>query len=300
MSGLISRYFTSLVVVLSIVLGFLFPEVGLVWNSYLTFLLMFLMFFVALSIEPRKIADAARNYPVMATGLFTNFLLLPALALIARPFFSSMIYAGIMLAFCCPSAIVSSFWTKIFKGDVCNALVMSIITSLLSIVTIPVTMLIAVGTTLNVDIIVPKMMGNLVEIILVPFVAAFLFRRFIHLDWDRISSYGSRAELGLLVLVIWGSVAPGVQYVSNNVTEFALLNVFIFAILLLAFVLVHFLTRRFGPEKEISIEITTILKNAALSLVLGLTIGSQVIPALVANLIAQNILLIAAKALTRK
>jgi predicted Na+-dependent transporter len=299
MSALISRYFTSLIVVLSIALGFLFPRVGMIWKPYLALLLMFLMFFVALSIEPSEIASAMRNYPIIVTGLFTTFFLVPVLALFTRPFFSSIIYAGTLLALCCPSAIVSAFWAKLFKGDVATALVMSIITNLLSIITIPATMLIAVGSTLNVDI--PSMMANLGEIILVPMTASFLVRRFIHIDWNKASSYGSRVELGILALVIWGSVAPGVEYVSNDIAEFALLNVFMLGILALAFTLTHFLTKRFGHKRTVSIEIATTLKNAALSLVIGLTaFGPQVLPPLIANLIAQNLLLISAKALTKE
>ena len=87
----------------------------------------------------------------------------------------------------------------------------------------------------------------------------------------------------------------------NNVAEFALLNAFMLGILALAFTLTHFLTRRFGHKKAISIEISTTVKNAALSLVIGLAaFGHQVLPPLIANLIAQNLLLIPAKALTEE
>ena len=299
MSALISKYFTLLVVVLSIVLGFFLPKVGLIWKPYLALLLMFLMFFVTLSIEPNEITNAMRNHPVILTGLFTTFVLVPVLALSTKPFFSPIVYAGTMLALCCPSAIVSAFWAKAFKGDVATALVMSMITNLLSIVTIPATMLIAVGSALNVD--VPSMIVNLAEIILVPMTASFLVRKFVHLDWNRASTYNSTAELFILALLIWGSIAPGAEYVRNDVAEFVLLNSFIFGILALAFTLTHSLTRKFGHKKAISIEIATTVKNAALSLVLGLTaFGPQILPPLIANLIAQNLLLIPAKALTKE
>jgi BASS family bile acid:Na+ symporter len=299
MSTLISRYFTSLVIVLSIVLGFFFPQVGLIWKPYLALLLMFLMFFVALSIELKEITHAMRNYPVIMMGLFTTFVLVPSLGLFTKPFFSPMIYAGAVLALCCPSAIVSAFWTKVFKGDVATALVMSIITTLLSIVTVPATMLIAIGTVLNLDI--ASMVVNLAEIILVPMTASFLVRKYVHADWNRASSYSSRAELGILALLVWGSIAPGVEYVRNNMTEFVLLNAFLLGILAFAFTLTHFLTKRFGHKKAISIEIATTVKNAALSLVVGLTaFGPQMLPPLIANLIAQNLLLIIAKALTKE
>ncbi|HVP16546.1 MAG TPA: bile acid:sodium symporter [candidate division Zixibacteria bacterium] len=301
MSSLISRYFTSLVVVLSIVLGFVFPEVGGLWSGapYLTLLLMFLMFFVTLSIEPNDVAQATRSYPVILVGLFTTFVLLPVLALSTKPFFPEIIYAGTMLALCCPSAIVSSFWTKVFKGDIATALVMSIVTNLVSIVTIPATMLIAVGTVLNVP--VASMMLNLAEIILIPMTASFLLRRFVHIDWKRFSGYGSRVELGILVLVVWGSTASGVEPVRNNVSQFVYLNIFMLGIFALAFASTHFLTMRFGHKKAISIEISTTVKNAALSLVIGLaTFPKPILPPLIANLIAQNLFLFPAKAITEK
>jgi predicted Na+-dependent transporter len=281
------------------VLGFFFPQVGLIWKPYLALLLMFLMFCVTLSMEPKEIAHSARNYPVIIMGLFTVFVLTPLLSLLGKPFFPPIVYSGTVLALCCPSAIATAFWAKVFKGDVATALVISIITNLLSIATIPATMLIAIGTTVIVD--VASMMVNLVEVILIPIIASFLLRELVHADWNTISIYSSKIELCLLVLLIWGSIAPGVEYARNNVTEFALLNAFMFGTLALAFVLTCFLTRKFGHKKAISIEIAATVKNAALSLVVGLTtFGSQILPPLIANLIAQNLLLIPAKALTKE
>jgi predicted Na+-dependent transporter len=299
MKTLVSRYPTPLLVVLSIVLGFLLPQIGLIWKPYLAFLLMLLMFSVTISIEPHEIVCCMKNYPVISLSLFTVFVLTPLLALISRPFFSSIIYAGTVLALCCPAAIASAFWAKVFKGDVPTALVISTITNLLAIGTIPVTMLIAVGTTVNIDI--ASMVLNLVEIILIPIALSFFLRKFVRIDWNRGQGFRSKIELALLVLMIWGSIAPGVEYAENNILEFALLNVFMLGALSVAFVSTHFLARKFGHEKATSIEIATIVKNAALSLVIGLSVfGPQIVPPLIANLIAQNLLLIPAKALTTK
>jgi BASS family bile acid:Na+ symporter len=298
MSALISKYFSSIIVVLGIVLGFSLPQVGSIWRPYLALLLMLLMFLVTLGVELNEFAHAVGNYPATATALFTTFVLLPLLALSAKPLFSPTIYAGTMLALCCPSAVVSAFWTKTFKGDVAIALVIVIATSLLSIVTVPGTMLLAVGTALNVDIL--GMMMNLAEIILIPMVASFLIKRYVHVNWGKANRLASKAELLIIVFVVWGSVAPGVEYVRSNVAEFASLNVFMFGLLALAFILTHLLTRRFGYKTAISIGIATTVKNAALSLVVGLTaFGPQILPPLIANLITQNLLLIPAKTLAR-
>jgi len=299
MSEILDRYGTLLIVVLSIVLGFALPQVGVIWKSYLTPLLMLLMFFVALSLESREVTAAAKNYPIIITGLSTTLLLVPLIGLSAKPFFSPVNYTGIILALCCPSAIVSSFWTKIFKGDTATALLISVITNLLSIITIPVTILVAVGLTLNVS--AGSMMLNLAEIILLPMAIAFAIRRYIRINWNKVRSFGSRAELGIIVLIIWGSIAAGITYVGGNPIEFATLNGFIFIILAIASAATYLSTRRFGYQRAIGVTIPTTVKNAALSLVIGLTaFGPQILPPLIANLIAQNLILIPAKAITRK
>jgi BASS family bile acid:Na+ symporter len=299
MIGILDRYGTLLVVSLSIVLGFALPQVGVVWKSYLTPLLMVLMFFVALSLESKEITAAARNYPVIMIGLSTTLILVPLIGLSARLFFSPVNYAGSILALCCPSAIVSSFWTKIFKGDVATTLVISVITNLLSIITIPMTILLAVGLTLNVN--ATSMMLNLAEIILLPMPIALLIRKYVHIDWSKVRNFGSTAELGIIFLIIWGSIASGIAYVVGDIIEFVVLNGFMLSILAIACAATYLLTRRFGYQKAIAIMIPTTIKNAALSLVIGITAFSpQILPPLIANLIAQNLLLIPAKAMTKE
>jgi BASS family bile acid:Na+ symporter len=260
---------------------------------------MVLMFSLTLNIEPSQISGSISDYRVIGIGMFTIFVLMPSLSLVSRIFFSPIIYAGTVLAFCCPSAIATTFWAKVFKGEVATAIMISVFTNLISIVTIPATMLIAVGTTVNVDI--AGMMLNLAEIVLIPMAASFLLRRTIHVDWTRLNKYSSRLELGILALLVWGSTAPGANYALNNLFDFIALIIFIFALLVSAFALTHFLMRRFGRQKTISIEIATIVKNAALSLVLGLTaFGPDVLPPLMANLVAQNLLLVVVKALNKE
>jgi BASS family bile acid:Na+ symporter len=299
MSAVIGKYSTLLVIVLSIILGFVLPEVGLLWKSYLTPLLMLLMFSLTLNIEPKEIAASMSNYRVIGIAMFTVFLLMPSLSLAGKVFFSPIVYTGIVLAFCCPSAIATAFWAKVFRGDIATAMVVSTLTNLLSIVTIPVTMLIAVGTAVNVDVF--GMMVNLLEIVLIPMAVSIVLRKFIHVNWSKMNVYSSRVELGILVLLVWGSIAPGAKYTLNNLQGFVVLNVFMLTLLAFALVITHFLTVKFGYQKAISIEIATTVKNAALSLVVGLTIfGAEVLPPLIANLVAQNLLLAARKAMTKE
>ena len=295
MSSSASKFVTPLIIIMSIVLGFVFPDVGLMWRPYLALLLMFLMFFVTLDIEPKELRRSLSNFPVIVAGLFMVFVVTPLLSLLAKPFFSPIVYAGIVLALSSPAAVATAFWAKVFRADVPAALIISTVTNLLSIVTIPATMLIAIGTTISMD--VAGMMLNLAEIVLIPMTASFLIKKYVHINHGLVTAVTSRTELVILVFLVWGSTAPGVAYAKENVTEFVILNVFLLLTLALAFVIAYFLTRRLGHKQAVSIGIATTVKNVALSLVIGsVAFGSQIIPPLIANLIAQNLLLIPLKA----
>lgn len=291
MSTIAGRYWTLLIILLGVVLGFVLPNIGLLWKPYLPYLLMLLMFFVSLTINPKEIKKSTKNYPVIMLSLFMVFIVTPFLSLLAKAFFSPIAYAGTVLAFASPSAIATGFWSSIFNGDVAAALVISTATNLLAIVTMPLTMYLVLGTTVNVDI--TWMILNLSEMIIIPLGASFLLKRTVRTGLNRLSVYASRFNLIIMTLLIWGSIAPGAAIAKGNAAEFALLNIFMFIMLGLALSVAYTLGRKYGRKQAITIGIASSVKNAALSLVLGATMfGSNVLPPLIANLIAQNVMLI--------
>lgn len=291
MSTLVSKYSTLLIILLGIMLGFLLPNVGLLWKPYLPFLLMLLMFFVSLAIEPKEIMKSVRNYPVIGLTLFMVFIVTPLLSLVAKPFFSSTAYAGTVLAFAGPSAIATGFWSTVLNGDVPVALVISTVTNLLAIVTMPFTMLLALGTTVSID--VGWMMLYLSEMILIPLTASFLLKSIVRESLNHLSKHTSKVNSIIMMMLIWGSIAPGVATVENNAKEFAWLNTFMLITLGLAFFAAYALGRKYGRKQAITMGIAASVKNAALSLILGSTLFEPgILPPLIANLMAQNILLV--------
>jgi BASS family bile acid:Na+ symporter len=295
MSMFIGRYSTLLIILIGIILGFSLPNIGLLWRPYLPYLLMLLMFFVSLTVEPKEIVKSTKNYPVIALTLSMVFIVTPLLSLLAGAFFSSAAYDGTVLAFASPSAIATGFWCGIFSGDVAAALVISTVTNLLAIITMPFTMFLALGTTFNIN--VGWMMLYLSEMILIPLAASFLLKRIYKKSLNNLSEYTSKVNSIIMMMLIWGSIAPGVATVESDVAEFTLLNLFMLIMLGLAFFAAYGLGKKYGRKQAITIGIAASVKNAALSLILGAgifgsTIGPTVLPPLIANLIAQNILLV--------
>ncbi len=290
MSAFITRNLTSIIILASISLGCLLPETGLVLKPYLPYLLMLLMFISALGIEPKQVSETAKNLPLMTLGLFMVFIFTPLLAFPSKLFFSPIVFAGILLAFSAPSAIATTFWAGVFKGDIAYALILSTLANVVSVVTIPATMLLATGTAATVDL--NWMTLNLAQLILIPIALAFLLKRVKTVNWKKATAYGSKIQLGILVLLIWGSIAPGARYAMENPVAFAQLNVYMLIALAIAFTAAYILGRRFSHKQAITTGIAACVKNAALALVIGATLyGSEILPPLIANLIAQNLLL---------
>jgi BASS family bile acid:Na+ symporter len=295
----IRDYSTPLIILFGIVLGFTLPSVGLMWKPYLTYLLMLLMFSVSLTIEPKEITKSIKNYPFIALGLLMVFIITPLLSLMAKVLFSPTAYGGTVLAFACPSAIATGFWCNVLCGDVATALVLSAVANLLAIVTLPLTMLIALGTVVEVD--VGWMIVNLLELILVPLAASFLLKAIVRRNLKRLGEYTSRVNLIIMVMLIWGSIASGAKIAKGEAVEFAFLNIFMLIMLGLAFSVAYGLGRKYGRERAITLGVAASVKNAVLSLVLGMTVfGTDFLPPLIANLIAQNILLIPLIIILRK
>ena len=299
MTGLLERNATSIVILLSLAMGFLLPSIGLLWRNYVGLLLVLLMFFSFLRIDAENVRQSILNVKAIGFALFMVYIFMPVLALPAKLLFSPIIFAGIVLGFAAPPAVATAFWTRVFKGDIAFALVVTALASLLAIVTIPVTMLLATGTMAAVDLY--YLASLIAELVLIPVVAVFLLKRTIRINWRRLTRHTHWIELLIVFMLVWGAIAPGTASVEADSGQFAVLNVFMLISLGLGFAVAYLIGRRFGYGRAVTVGIATCVKNAGLSLVIGLTVfGSSILPPLIANLVAQNLLIVSLEIYFRK
>jgi len=278
----------SLIVFLGLSLGFILPQIGLFFKPFLTYFLMAIMFFTCLKInltDFRKI-----KIRTILVALFFILILMPLLSL-GGILFTPLIFAGILLAFSCPSAAVSAFYSDAYKGNPPLAIVLTTIASLISVITLPLTMLIGVGASIKFDAL--SIILNLTQIILIPLFAAILMNKYLRKTSEKICKYDKIFSYILILFVLWGGVASGVSYIEGNVYEFLQVNLIVTLLLLIALVVPYVIGKRFSREVAITMSITTFMKNGILALVIGsITFGYGVVPVLVANIIDQNALLV--------
>ncbi|MEM3518463.1 MAG: bile acid:sodium symporter [Nitrososphaerales archaeon] len=249
---------------------------------------MILMFFTCLKID---LADFRRiKIEVIFVALFLILVFMPLLSLVGI-IFKPLIFTGILLAFSCPSAVSTAFFSDALKGNSSLAIVLTMITSLISIVTLPITMLIGVGTMIKFDAF--SMITNLIQIVLIPLLAAISIRRYFRRASESVLKYGNFLSNILLIFILWGGVASGINHIEIDMKEFLVINLVITFLLTIALLISYNLGKMFSRKDAITLAIATLMKNSVLALVIGIiTFGSEVMPALVAHLIGQNVLLI--------
>ncbi|TFH23879.1 hypothetical protein E4G67_02595, partial [Candidatus Bathyarchaeota archaeon] len=224
------RKFSSIIVALiAVSLGLLLPGIGLLWHSYTSIFLALIMFFVALNIKPREFVNSLRNYKIILIALCLVFLVPPIFSVVGIPFFKPVEYAALVIAFSSPAAISSVFWCDVFRGHTPLALIVSMVTNILALFTIPITILLVTQTLAQIESV--AIFTNLFFILVVPLVAAQALRRLLSQKTQRIVVRSPSIQQALVLFLIWGAVAPGAIFVRESPIEFILLLFFILLIL---------------------------------------------------------------------
>jgi BASS family bile acid:Na+ symporter len=277
----------SLIIFLGLSLGFILPQFGMELGPFLSYFLMVLMFFVFLKLD---FSDFRKISPkTIVVGLSFVIVLMPLLSL-AGSLISSMVFAGALLAFSCPSAASSTFYSDAFGGSSSLAVTITTISGLLSVVLLPIIMLAGVGASISFNPL--SILTSLVQIILIPFVMAFAFKKFYRRFSDNILKHEKPLSYITILFILWGGVASGAGYIQGNLYEFFQVNLLITSLLAVAFLIAYSIGKAFGRKTAMTLGVTTSMKNGILALVIGsATFGPSILLTMVANLIGQNIIL---------
>ena len=118
-------------------------EVNLTQGSMLAvnIILAFVMFGVALGIKLDTFKDVVRNPKSVLTGLFLQWVALPAatclLVMILNPIITPMVAIGMILVACCPGGNISNFISSLSKGNAELSVFMTAITTLFATIITP-------------------------------------------------------------------------------------------------------------------------------------------------------------------
>jgi hypothetical protein len=114
--GFIGKFSSIIIVLTSVGLGLLVPDIGLLWHPYTSVFLALIMFFVALNIEPKEFISSIKSYKIILLAFGLVFIVPPIFSVIGLPFFKPIEYAALVIALGSPAAISSVFWCDVFEG----------------------------------------------------------------------------------------------------------------------------------------------------------------------------------------
>lgn len=238
-------------------------------NSILIVLpvLTLLMFDLGLSLEFRDFLMVVKSPRAMFAGMLGQLVLLPALAylLVTALGLEPVIAIGVMLIACCPGGSSSNVFSKLAGGDVALSVSLTAVSSIVTLVTMPLVMqwvALTFGKAVNITLPVGNLLVQNLLTMLLPILVGILIRRYLPSAAARISKVLSKLAFPLLMLL------AGLFFIGNResiIENFGLLGLTVTSLLLTAICLAAILcvVFRLTRNKRRTIVIEVGMQNAA-------------------------------------
>lgn len=199
--------------------------IPMLMSSYVTLTLMILLYISALKITPSEIV---KDFKKPSYIIFISLMKMIGIPLIVFAFFKYIpedYRVAAMLFSATPSAMATPGILLVLKGDIKFGMIVSVLTNLITPITLPFVLLYSVGTKINLDVL--HMMIFLGIIVFVPFLLAFLSRKFLPKFTKSIIDHSS--TILSLVIFLFGIciIAPFSGLILSNLSRSSSLLIFV-------------------------------------------------------------------------
>lgn len=225
------------------------------------------MFDLGLSLEFRDFLMVVKRPRAMFAGMLGQLILLPVLAyiLVRALGLDPVIAIGVMLIACCPGGSSSNVFSKLAGGDVALSVSLTAVSSVVTLVTMPLIMQWVAGTfgkAVNITLPVGNLLVQNLVTMLLPILAGILIRRYLPVAAKKISSVLSKLAFPLLMLL------AGIFFIGNResiISNFGVLGLTVTSLLIAAVCLAALLcvAFRLARKERRTIVIEVGMQNAA-------------------------------------
>ena len=251
----------------------------------LPIILAFIMFSLGLGL---KVSDFTRvlKFPIaFGAGLLNQVVLLPVIALaLAHAFGLSDVFAvGLMILALCPGGVTSNILAKIAGGNAPLSISLTAVSSLLSILTVPLILAFSVKyfmgeTAPPVD--VTRLGLTMFLITAVPVAIGMVLTAKFPTLVDKIAPKVSRTAVGLFVIIIVAALAKNWEVFSSNLGTLGPVAVLLNVVMLLLG-LVSAKALRLDKRDATTISIESGVQNGTLAIAVGsivATVDGEILP----------------------
>lgn len=276
-----------LVVLIATVLALLWPDLGIWLTPYAAWLMMCLVFFGFVEANWRRVKLHLNDYPrkIILLGLF--HLLTPMLVWLFRDWLPAEVFAGLMLVAIMPASLYVADLSENCGGSRPKAMVLSLVTNLLSPLTAVGLYWFLVVDVATVDL---KMLFlTMIKLTVVPLIIASIIRKTNIKIW--VAQYGPELSLVLYFLLILALVGPVRDNILFNWSKSLFLAGLAILFSLIGLIVGYFVG---GDDTErISFSILSGYKNAALAVIVaGVVLGEVAAVTAVIYLVINNLLML--------
>ena len=263
-------------------------------------ILTLLMFDLGLTLRPSDFVLIAKRPRAVFVGLFGQLIMLPLIAYAIASLFSlpPIFFIGVMLIACCPGGSSSNIFSMLAKGDVALSVLLTALSSVITLFTVPVIMqwvTVYVGASQGIQLPVVNLLMQNVFTMLVPIVLGILCRKYysnVAMKMDRVLSKIAFPALMLLAGIFF------VQHYDTITTHFSVLGMCVGLLLLTAVALSGVGSRcmRLNNKERRTIVIEVGMQNAAQAIAVAsspfvFNDGRIAIPAIIYALLMNVVLL---------
>lgn len=204
MINFITKYFW-IFFILGMILG-LFVKLSSLVSPYIIYILMFVLFLTILKIDFSQIIKSFKKPFLIIYLTFLTLIIAPLLAyLLAKSILAPEYTLAILILFAMPAGMATPAYSDIFKGNTPLSLIVTTISSLLAPITIPIILLFITGTKYNLSFL--SMFQTLAMIIFIPFILAFIIKKFAKTTISKTQKYYSAISVIAIMIIIMGAVA---------------------------------------------------------------------------------------------
>lgn len=263
-------------------------------------ILTLLMYELGLTLKLEDFRIIKTNKKSILIGLFGQLIVLPVMAFcVAKSFgLTPVFFIGIMLIACSPGGSSSNVFSLLAKGDVALSVILTALSSLLTLITIPIIMKFTtdyIGESTDVHLPVGKLIIQNILLVLVPIILGMLTKKYApnaSIKMDKVLSKIAFPALMLLATVFF------IQHKNTIIENFSLLGLVTIVMMLSAIVIGALLARMVGLEtkQRRTIVIEVGMQNAAQAIALATSPfvfnnGEIAIPAIIYALVMNLVLL---------
>ena len=239
LSEFVGKYMAIIVVIIAAIA--LFQPSALIWikTSWVTTLLMIVMFGMGLTMKPADFAVVFKRPRDIIIGFIAQFSIMPFLAFALGKLFQldDALLVGVILVGTCPGGTSSNVMTYLSKGDVALSVGMTSVSTIFAPIVTPALTYLLLKETVNVDMM--SMFISIVQVVILPIGAGFIINKFFSETTQKAVKILPLVSVTAIVMIVAAVVAANSERIMST-------GLIVFAVVILHNLLVYALGYCFG------------------------------------------------------